>query len=66
VHGFYLGRLTQLRPDVVRAAVAELLALWGEGALEPRVGAELPLERANDALDLLESRASTGKVVLVP
>jgi NADPH2:quinone reductase len=66
VHGFYLGRLTQLRPDVVRAAVQELLALWADGSIEPRVGAELPLERANDALDLLASRMSTGKVVIVP
>ena len=66
VDGIYLGRLTQLRPDVVRAAAGELLALWADGAIEPRVGAELPLERANDALDLLASRTSTGKVVLVP
>ena len=44
----------------------ELLALWRRGALHPVVGAEFPLEQANEALDLIASRQSTGKVVLVP
>ncbi|HET7043836.1 MAG TPA: NADPH:quinone oxidoreductase family protein [Gaiellaceae bacterium] len=66
VHGFYLGRLTALRPDVVREAAGEILELWDRGALDPLVGAEYPLEQANEALDHLESRRSVGKVVLVP
>lgn len=66
VQGFYLGRLLGFRPDLVRLDVDELLALWRRGALRPVVGAELPLDRANDALDLIASRRSTGKVVLVP
>jgi NADPH2:quinone reductase len=64
VHGFYLGRLTQLRPEVVREAAAELAALWADGVFRPVVGAELPLEQATEALDLIESRRSHGKVVL--
>lgn len=66
VQGFYLGRLMGLRPDLVRPEVDELLALWRRGALHPIVGAEFPLEQANEALDLIGSRQSTGKVVLVP
>jgi NADPH:quinone reductase len=66
VQGFYLGRLMNFRPDLVRLEVAELLALWRRGALRPVVGAEFPLEQANEALDLIGSRRSTGKVVLVP
>ena len=66
VQGFYLGRLMGFRPDLVRLEVAELLALWRRGALHPVVGAEYPLEQANEALDLIASRRSTGKVVLVP
>jgi NADPH2:quinone reductase len=54
------------RPDLVRLEVAELLALWRRSALRPVVGAEFPLEQANEALDLIGSRGSTGKVVLVP
>ena len=63
--GFYLGRLMSFRPDLVRLEVDELLALWQRGVLRPVVGAEYPLEQANEALDLIGSRKSTGKVVLV-
>ena len=66
VQGFYLGRLMGFKPELVRLEAEELLALWGRGALRPLVGAEFPLEQANDALDLIGSRKSTGKVVLVP
>jgi NADPH2:quinone reductase len=66
VLGFYLGRLMGFRPELVREAVGELLALWEQGAFRPVVGAELPLEQANEAHDLIASRRSTGKVVLVP
>ena len=66
VQGFYLGRLLGLRPDLVREDVHELLALWRRGAIRPVVGAEFPLEQANEALALIGSRRSTGKVVLVP
>jgi NADPH2:quinone reductase len=66
VQGFYLGRLMGFRADLIRRDVEELLALWRRGALHPVVGAEYPLDQANDALDLIASRQSTGKVVLVP
>jgi NADPH2:quinone reductase len=66
VQGFYLGRLLGFRPDLVREEAEELLALWRRGAIRPVVGAEFPLDQANEALDLIGSRRSTGKVVLVP
>jgi NADPH2:quinone reductase len=66
LQGFYLGRLMKLRPDVVREAVGELVALWEAGAVRPLVGATFPLERAGDAHSLIEERKSVGKVVLVP
>ena len=66
VQGFYLGRLMGFQPKLVQEEVRELLALWRRGALHPVVGAEFPLEQANEALDLIGSRQSTGKVVLVP
>jgi NADPH2:quinone reductase len=64
--GFYLGRLMGFQPTLVQGEVRELLALWQRGLLRPVVGAELPLERANEAHELIASRRSTGKVVLVP
>lgn len=64
--GFYLGRLMKLRPDVVRDATGELVALWETGAVKPLVGATFPLEHAPEAHRLIEERKSIGKVVLVP
>jgi len=64
VQGFYLGRLMSLRPQLVQEAARDVLRLWEQGALRPVVGAEFPLEQASEAHRLIESRASTGKVVL--
>ena len=66
VQGFYLGRLLRHEPEVVGDAVGELLALWQTGALKPIVGAEIPLTEVDRAHELVESRKSVGKVVLVP
>ena len=66
VQGFYLGRLLGFRAELVRDEVHELLALWRRGAIKPVIGAELPLDQATDAHELIASRKSTGKVVLVP
>jgi NADPH2:quinone reductase len=66
VQGFYLGRLMQREAGLVRESALELLRLWGEGRLRPVVGATFPLADAAGAHRLVESRGSTGKVVLVP
>jgi NADPH:quinone reductase-like Zn-dependent oxidoreductase len=66
VAGFYLGRLMQLAPEVVREAADELVGLWEQGAIRPVVGAELPLAEAAAAHELIERRGHVGKVVLVP
>jgi NADPH:quinone reductase len=64
--GFYLGRLLRLDPELVGEAVGELLGLWHAGALKPLVGAEIPLNEIERAHELVESRRSVGKVVLIP
>lgn len=66
VAGFYLGRLMQLAPDVVRQAAEELVALWEQGAIRPVVGSEFPLADAAEAHRLIEDRRHVGKVVLLP
>jgi len=66
VQGFYLGRLLRLDPELVGAAVVELVALWERGAFTPLVGTELPLDEVEHAHELVESRRSVGKVVLLP
>ena len=66
VFGVYLGRLLRLAPAFVRRCADELLALWGEGAIDPLVGATFPLADARDAHALIEARRHVGKVVLEP
>ncbi len=66
VQGFYLGRLMQREPGVVREAAHDLLGLWAAGQVRPIVGATFPLAEVAEAHRFVESRHSTGKVVLVP
>jgi NADPH2:quinone reductase len=66
IQGVYLGRLMRHAPDVVAAAIRELLELWSAGKIKPLVGAEFPLAEVAKAHELLESRGSVGKVVLLP
>jgi NADPH:quinone reductase len=66
VHGFYLGRLMGREPERVARAAQDVLRLWDGGAVQPIVGVELPLEQAAEAHRLIETRQSTGKVVLIP
>jgi NADPH2:quinone reductase len=66
VHGFYLGRLIGRDPELVGRAAQDVVRLWQSGAVRPIVGAEYPLEQAAEAHPLIESRQSTGKVVLIP
>jgi NADPH2:quinone reductase len=53
-------------PELLRARSAELFALVSAGQLQVRIGAEYRLEDASKALADLESRATTGKMILIP
>jgi NADPH2:quinone reductase len=52
------------RPEVEREIGAAVNRLVEDGHVTPIVGAELPLERAGEALELLERRDAVGKVVV--
>jgi NADPH2:quinone reductase len=54
------------RPEVVGEIAAALDALIDAGHVAPIVGARFPLEQAADALELIDGRGATGKVVLEP
>ena len=64
VIGFYWGGYTMFKPSVLTDSFRQLFEWYGEGKLKPHVSHVLPLERANEALDLLRERRSTGKVVV--
>jgi len=53
-------------PELLRARSAELFALVSAGRLQVRIGAEYRLEDAAKALADMESRATTGKTLLIP
>jgi NADPH2:quinone reductase len=53
------------RPELLRRS-SDLFEWMGDDRLQVRIGAEFPLGQAPDAHRALESRATTGKVVLLP
>jgi NADPH2:quinone reductase len=52
------------KPEVSRQIGAELDAMIAAGTVRPIVGARFPLDRASDAMRLIEDRGALGKVVL--
>jgi NADPH:quinone reductase len=52
------------QPELERQIGAAVGRLVDEGHVKPLVGARFPLERAAEALQLIDSRGATGKVVL--
>ncbi len=53
-------------PELLRSRAQAVLSLVAEGRLEVRIGERYPLAAARRALEDLEGRRSTGKLVLTP
>ena len=66
VLGLYWGGYLKFRPQVISDSLATLFGWYAEGKLKPHVSHTLPLDRAEEGLDLLRTRKSTGKVVITP
>jgi NADPH2:quinone reductase len=58
------GAYVMTKPDLNREIGVEISALIASGDVRPLVGARFPLERGAEALELIDSRGATGKVVL--
>jgi NADPH:quinone reductase len=58
------GAYVMSKPEVTRGIGGELSRLIDEGFVRPIVGARFPIERASEALRLIDGRGATGKVVL--
>jgi NADPH2:quinone reductase len=58
------GAYVMGKPAVVGEVGAGIADLIAKGFVRPVVGASFPLERAGEALELIERRGATGKVVL--
>ncbi|HKA50793.1 MAG TPA: NADPH:quinone oxidoreductase family protein [Candidatus Dormibacteraeota bacterium] len=58
------GAFLEVHPEVKESTHTGLLSMVEEGFVAPFVGAEFPLERAAEALQLIADRRALGKVVL--
>jgi NADPH2:quinone reductase len=65
VAGFHLSAVAA-RPGLLRSSAEALVRLVDAGTLSIRVGARFPLAAAAQAHQLMESRASQGKILLLP
>ncbi len=64
VIGCYWGSYRKHAPALLESEFEDLFGWFEEGRLSPHVSHALPLEQTAEAMDLLLSRRSTGKVVV--
>ena len=62
--GFYIGTYRTLNPNVLRDCFQRLLEMWSHNIIDPYISNVFSLEEANLALDIIEKRKSTGKVIV--
>lgn len=65
VVGFTIGGLNRLDPERARRNLEVLVGWLGAGRIQPYHSHALPLERAADALKLIQERQVIGKVLLI-
>ena len=64
VIGYYWGAYRKIDPALVRASMLEALDWWAAGKLSPHVSKVMDLSEAVVAIEMLKTRAATGKIVL--
>ena len=64
VHGFYWGGFLQFKPNVVTDSLKQLFKWYESGKIKPHISHKFDLDQAEEALNLLKNRKSTGKVVV--
>lgn len=65
VMGLYWGGYLNFAPQVLTDSMATLFDWHAKGALKPHISHRFPLDQALDALEVLRTRKSTGKVVVM-
>jgi NADPH:quinone reductase len=66
VSGFMVPTVTRNFPDKTRESAERCFTLMREGRLRLHIGKTFPLAQASEAHRYLESRESTGKLILIP
>ncbi len=64
VIGVFWGAAAARDPKAHAANMAELMQLYAEGKIKPRVSRTFPLERAHEAIQALSDRTAVGKIVV--
>lgn len=64
VVGVFWGAAVARDPEGHAANMTDLLRLWTEGRIRPRISRTFPLERAHEAIQALGDRAAMGKIVV--
>ena len=64
VIGVFWGAAVMRDPKAHAANMAELMQLYAEGKIKPRVSRTFPLERAHEAIQALSDRSAVGKIVV--
>ena len=64
VHGFYWGGFLQFKPSVVTESLKQLFEWYKSDQIKPHISHKFNLDHAEDALNTLKQRKSTGKVVV--
>ena len=65
VIGVFWGAAVARDPAAHAANMAELMQLWTDGKIKPRVSRTYPLEEAHEAIKALGDRTAMGKIVVV-
>lgn len=64
VIGVFWGAAVMRDPRGHAANMADLMTLWREGKIRPRVSRTFPLHRAHEAIQALGDRSAMGKIVV--
>ncbi|RFU64969.1 quinone oxidoreductase family protein [Peribacillus glennii] len=64
VLGFSLGTTRDRRPYLLQDTADQVLPYLADGRLQMKIGSRFPIEDAAKAHELMESRQSTGKILL--
>ena len=62
--GVFWGAFTMRDPAANQRNIEELMQMYADGKIKPRISATFPLEKGGDAIKLLADRKATGKVVV--
>ena len=65
VMGYYWGGYMAFNPSVLSTSLQTLYEWYARGDLHPHISHTLPLAQAGEGFELLRSRKSTGKVVVM-